>query len=123
MISNDSGKLESSGVLPNGDVLQLGDALLRRLLFHPEAISRNQNFATFNEPEFRTIRERARHLRSVLTLLSTTPLKQVQLIRTKGGWEIRVQLPEQSAERMVMLSEAEIALLATHPTATALRGR
>ncbi|MFT5993724.1 MAG: hypothetical protein ACI82G_002728, partial [Bradymonadia bacterium] len=31
MISNDSGKLESSGVLPNGDVLQLGDALLRRL--------------------------------------------------------------------------------------------
>lgn len=115
--------MSKSGSVATEESAHLDEALLRRLLFHPEAISRNRNFATFNDPEFRRIRDRARHLRSVLKLLQTAPLEHVQLSETDAGYTLRVLLPEQSAERIVMLSEHEVALLATHPTATALRGR
>ena len=114
----------AAGAAPTeAGAVPLAEALLHRLVFRPEALSRNQNFATFNDPEFRRIRDRARHLRSVLTLLRTTPLRNVALRDTKAGWELRVQMPEQSAERMVVLSHDEVSLLATHPTATALRRR
>ena len=96
--------------------------VLRRLVFRPETLSRNKYFSAFDEPQMRRLRRSAKHLRSVLDALVTTPLEQVSLAPLDDErWEICIESPATHARRTLRVSGDELGLLCEHPASTALR--
>jgi predicted PhzF superfamily epimerase YddE/YHI9 len=96
--------------------------LLRRLVFRPEAMSRNRNFEAFNDAALRRIRRQAKHLRSVIERLRVTSVEQVSLTETgTGEWTLRIEVPSERAVREVQLDAAALELLAAHPACAAIR--
>lgn len=95
--------------------------LLFRLTFEPEKLSRNKNFATFEKTEFRRLRRRAAHLRSVLNLLERSSPNDVRFRAQASADAIEVQFGDvRGGTRLAILPLEEYELLLAHERSRSL---
>lgn len=98
-----------------GAMNELERKLLFRLTFEPEKLSRNKNFATFEKSEFKRLRRRAAHLRSVLRLLERSSPNDVRFgtQASEGAVEVRFD-NVRGGSRLAILPIDEYELLFAH---------
>lgn len=94
----------------------LEEKLLARLVFAPEKLSRNKNFAMFQRPEYRRVRRRAAHLRSLLDLLERADPNDVRIALCGEREEIEVRVDElrSGGTRLSYVPVAEYLVLLRH---------
>lgn len=87
------------------------DGLLCALVLVPSTYSRNRWFSLYQNPKMRTIRGRARMIRSLLRQLARTG-SVGRGTRTQAGLEVEIEVPALALRRKAILGAAEEAVLA-----------
>jgi len=105
-----------------------GDALVVGMTLVPALLSRNRNFALFEDPAVRRARARAALLRGIVRHLAGAQGKVDDLAVTSAGagWELTYRVPGLRMGRRALLSATEyacVAYLAARAGCTALRVR
>jgi len=90
------------------------EALVVGMTLVPGFVSRNRNFALFQNPEVRRARVRAALLRGIVGQLSGAqgPLATLSIVRRAGTCELSYRVPGVRLQRRALLTETEYACVA-----------
>jgi hypothetical protein len=90
------------------------DAVIVGMTLVPALISRNRNFALFEDPEMRRARVRSALLRGIVRQLAggQGQIEALEVVSGNGGRELRYRLPGLRMDRRAVLSEVEYACIA-----------
>lgn len=96
--------------------------LVRRLVYAPEAMSRNRNFHAFTDAMAWRARRTAAHLRSIRRALLRADV-DTAIQRSGERWEITVVDPANSLRRVARIGDDELAILREDPAVAAMLDR
>ena len=84
--------------------------ILRRLVYHPETMSRNQNYHAFDSDDGRRVLRLAARIRSLRDALRSSVI-QAECLRVASGYLITIDDPDTGVHRETLLSPDAYAVL------------